>query len=86
MNKFYEKLSKHLDKEINELTIKYSDTILLYEALISLILKSLSLLKGFVIKDGFVSVREEIYFFKYQKPTIVAKLIYYNTIYNIEIK
>ncbi|WP_415542722.1 RteC domain-containing protein [Empedobacter stercoris] len=28
----------------------------------------------------------EIHFFKYQKPVIVSKLIYYNAVYKIESK
>ncbi|WP_149914630.1 RteC domain-containing protein [Sphingobacterium cavernae] len=39
-----------------------------------------------MLKKGFKNVDEEIRFFKYQKPTIVAKLIYYNAIYKIETK
>lgn len=37
-----------------------------------------------MVWKGFENVDEEILFFKYQKPTIVAKLIYYNAIYKIE--
>lgn len=38
------------------------------------------------MKTGFSSPSEEIHFFKFQKPVIVAKLIYYNAIYKIETK
>ncbi|VTP91500.1 RteC domain-containing protein [Sphingobacterium daejeonense] len=36
------------------------------------------------MKRGFKNIDEEIHFFKYQKPVIVSKLIYYNAIYKIE--
>lgn len=32
------------------------------------------------MKKGFQNEQEEIHFFKYQKPVIVSKLIYYNAI------
>ncbi len=39
-----------------------------------------------MLKTGFSDEDEEIGFFKHQKPTIVAKLIYYNAVYKIEAK
>ncbi|WP_229310455.1 RteC domain-containing protein [Leadbetterella byssophila] len=46
----------------------------------------MSEVKEYVLKRGFKNVNEEIRFFKYQKPAILAKLIYYNAIYKIETK
>jgi hypothetical protein len=60
--------------------------ILRIEAVIDIILKSLSEIKEYVLKRGFKNIDEEIHFFKYQKPAIVSKLIYYNAIYKIETK
>lgn len=37
-----------------------------------------------VLKEGFSSKDEEIYFFKLVKPNILGKLIYYNKVYRIE--
>src|SRR5699024_10236664 len=56
------------------------------EAVINLILECLSEVKERVLKKEFKNTDEEIRFFKYQKPAIVAKLIYYNAIYKIETK
>lgn len=39
-----------------------------------------------MLRTGFNNEEEEIRFFKYQKPIIVAKLIYYNAVYKIEAK
>ena len=39
-----------------------------------------------MLRTGFNNEEEEIRFFKYQKPVIVAKLIYYNAVYKIEAK
>lgn len=49
-----------------------------------MILSCLSDLKNYVLECGFDNINDEIYFFKHQKPTIVAKLIYYNAIYKLE--
>ncbi len=84
MDKLYkEKLSK-LETSINELEIQVDCPIKRIETIISLIIKCLSEIKEYVLKKGFESIDDETRFFKYQKPTIVAKLIYYNAIYKIE--
>src|SRR5690606_19909359 len=86
MNKFYNDKLIDLEKAINELEIEADCSIQHLEAVIHLILKSLSELKEYILKRGFKNINEEIRFFKYQKPVVVAKLIYYNTIYKIETK
>lgn len=80
---FNQNLSK-LEIEINELENDNNCPLQRSEAIILLIVSCLSEVKGHLQKSGFGSVDDEIRFFKYQKPTIVAKLIYYNTIYKIE--
>lgn len=49
-------------------------------------MQSLSELNEYVLKTRFSNVDEEIRFFKYQKPVIVSKLIYYNTVYKLKQK
>lgn len=56
------------------------------ESVILLIVKSLHDIKSYVIINGFKNHKDEIYFFKHQKPIIVSKLIYYNAICKIETK
>ncbi|RRA97047.1 RteC domain-containing protein [Paenimyroides viscosum] len=86
MDKFYKKTLYELETTINELEIETEYPIQRIEAVIVLIVNSLSKLKEFVLKKGFKNIDEEILFFKCQKPIIVAKLIYYNAIYKIETK
>ncbi|WP_448669802.1 RteC domain-containing protein [Chryseobacterium koreense] len=87
MNKFYSETLHKLETSINELEIEADDcSIERIEAIIQLIIQTLSDLKQFVLKRGFKNTDEEIHFFKHQKPVIVAKLIYYNSIYKIETK
>lgn len=86
MNKFYTETLHKLETEINDLEIETDHSIQRIEAVIDIILKYLSEVKKYVLNRGFKNFGEEIHFFKYQKPTIVSKLIYYNAIYKIETK
>ena len=86
MNKFYTETLHKLETEINDLEIETDHSIQRIEAVIGIILKCLSDVKKYVLNRGFKNIGEEIHFFKYQKPTIVSKLIYYNAIYKIETK
>lgn len=86
MNNFYNEILLKLETAIKDLEIETDCSIQRIEAVIHHILECLSELKGYVLKRGFKNTDEEIRFFKYQKPAIVAKLIYYNAIYKIETK
>ena len=86
MNKFYNETLHKLETAINELEIEADCSIQRMEAVIHLILECLSEVKEHVLKRGFKNIEEEIRFFKYQKPVILSKLIYYNAIYKIETK
>ncbi len=80
----FNRIHEQLEDNINEL--KVDDSIEFIESIITLILDSLKELKQMVLAKGFKDIEEEIYFFKKQKPNILSKLIYYNTIYKIEAK
>lgn len=84
MDRFYKETLHKMEATINELEIEVDCPLQRSEAIIHLIVNCLSEVKEHVLKRGFESVDEEIRFFKYLKPTIVAKLIYYNAIYKIE--
>lgn len=86
MDKFYNETYRKLETAIQEQEIEIDNPIKRIEAIIQLIIKSLSDLKEFVLKNDFKDMEAEIYFFKYQKPVIVSKLIYYNAVYKIETK
>ncbi|MVZ67583.1 tetracycline regulation of excision, RteC [Sphingobacterium sp. DK4209] len=86
MIKFYTDILSKLESSISELDLQTDYSTQRIEAAILLIVKCLSDLKAYIQKRGFKDVNEEIQFFKHQKPTIVAKLIYYNAIYKIETK
>lgn len=86
MKQFYNEKISELEIAIDEVEIETDCSLARLETVIHLVLKCLSELKEYVLKRGFKNTNEEIRFFKYQKPVIVAKLIYYNTIYKIETK
>lgn len=86
MEKFYNETLIKLEDNIRDLEIETNCPIQQIEAVIKIIINCLSDVKQFVLKKGFKNVDEEIRFFKYQKPVIVSKLIYYNAIYKIETK
>lgn len=86
MDKFYNETLSQLETAINEMEIEADYSIQRIEAVVNLILEYLSEVKEHILTRGFKNNEEEIRFFKYQKPVIVAKLIYYNSIYKIETK
>jgi hypothetical protein len=84
MTGFYRKIMEALEEEIKELIYEQGNVLASSEKAVELILHKTAELKEYVLKTGFKNVQEEIHFFKYQKPAIIAKLIYYNAIYKIE--
>ncbi|HFK5521091.1 TPA: RteC domain-containing protein [Elizabethkingia anophelis] len=86
MEKFYNETLTNLETTIGYYKNDVNYPIHHIEIIIDNILKSLADLKVFVLNRGFKSMEEEIHFFKFQKPLIVSKLIYYNAIYKIETK
>lgn len=86
MEEFYNQILKRLETAINGLEIEIENPLRRIETIIPVVMQSLSELKEYVLKTGFSNEDEEIRFFKYQKPVIVAKLIYYNAVYKIEAK
>lgn len=86
MDNYYNETIKILEEELSALTLEVQGTLEFYELCIELVVKKLNKLKEFVHENGFKNSSQEILFFKVQKPSIVAKLIYYNAIYKIEAK
>lgn len=84
MDKYFDQIQRRLKVEIHELESETDCSVQRIEAIIDIIVKCLSEVKEYVLNRGFKNIDEEIHFFKYQKPAIVSKLIYYNAIYKIE--
>ncbi|MGV8963392.1 MAG: RteC domain-containing protein [Candidatus Saccharimonadaceae bacterium] len=86
MEKFYNETLYKLETAIKDCEIEANYSLHRIETVIHLIVECLSDVKEYVLKRGFKNTNEEMRFFKYQKPAIVSKLIYYNAIYKIETK
>lgn len=84
MNDFYNKKLNELESSIKELEFESNFSTQHIETIISLIVECLCEVKIYILNNEFKNINDEIYFFKHQKPVIVAKLIYYNAIYKIE--
>lgn len=84
MDRFYHDTLYRLEIAIKDLEIETDCSIQRIEAVIHLIVECLSEVKENILKKGFRNNEAEIQFFKFQKPIIVSKLIYYNSIYKIE--
>src|SRR5690606_9447841 len=84
MDEFCNDTIYKLETAINELELETDCSIQRIEIAIQMIVECLADVREYVLKRGFKNTDEEIRFFKYQKPAIVAKLIYYNSIYKIE--
>ena len=73
MDKFFKEILLKLNLRINELENESECTLTTIEIGISYILESLAELKATVLEKGFKDTKEEIKFFKYQKPAIVSE-------------
>ncbi|WP_338839201.1 RteC domain-containing protein [Flavobacterium ginsenosidimutans] len=86
MINYCSKVLQELDDKILDLEIELTSPIQLAETAVTLVLDYLRDVKEFVLKRSFENAEEEIYFFKKLKPSILSKLIYYNSVYKIEMK
>ena len=86
MINYCNKVLQELDDQILDLEIELSSPIQLAETAVTLVLDCLKDVKVFILKRSFENAEEEIYFFKKLKPSILSKLIYYNSVYKIEMK
>ena len=84
MKLFSEHLLSELDKQLQSIHSKTDNPINHAELAIKTLIPTFEKLKTEFLKHSFENKSEEISFFRDTKPQFVAKLIYYNEIYNIE--
>jgi hypothetical protein len=75
-----------LEENLQSLHLDLQSCIKVSEEAINLILHSVNTVKAEICKKGFDTKEDEIFFFKYLKPRLFSKLIYYSKILNIETK
>lgn len=80
------KLLNELNEQLNFINLEIDNQLTRCESAIEIILKTIQNLKTTIHKNSFKSEGEEIQFFKETKPQFVSKLIYYNTLFKIEMK
>lgn len=73
----YRELISEFETKLETLESRHDDILFKAETGISHIEKCIKKLRNEVVQKGFVSDGQEIHFFKYIKPQIFSKLIYY---------
>lgn len=86
MRECIQKILDEVDSEIATLDIYDCDVISNSLAMVTRLENILKELREQVINYTFASKEEEISFFKEQKPEILSRLLYYDKIYQIELK
>lgn len=83
-NNPYDEIIQKLDNELNLLKGQTQDVIMLIEKAMGLCEKIILRMREMVIKNGFCTQSEEIYFFKNVKPLVNSKFIFYTELFYIE--
>ena len=86
MKNFTQNLESELDSKLHFIALENQKNIVQAELSMNESLFILEKLKKFIIKYKFQSEGEEIDFFKQIKPHFLSKVIYFNKVYNIEMR
>lgn len=86
MKNFTSNLESELNSRLQFIGLENHKNIVLAEISMHECLNALKKLKKFILKYRFQTESEEIEFFKYIKPHFLSKVIYFNKVYNIEMK
>lgn len=82
----YQELISEFEMKLEDLESRTDDILYKAETGITHTEKCVKNLRKRVVKTGFESTHEEIHFFKFIKPQVLSKLIYYAKLFNIESK
>lgn len=83
---YFAGLLQKVEWQIQEYEDTAADTLTLCRLCVDYLQEILGELKTFIISYPFASTEEEIHFFKELKPLLASKIIYYNTVYKIEVR
>lgn len=86
MNYKIPKLLSSLNDQLSFIDLEIDNQSIKCENAIEIILKTIKSLRTIISKTKFKTEADEIKFFKEIKPQFTSKLIYYNTIFKIEMK
>lgn len=84
MKNFADEILAKIDAEIE--SIGFNNDITMNDALhmIEYIIPLYDQLRKFIVDYNFLSIEDEIYFFKELKPNILGRYLYFNKVYKIE--
>lgn len=83
---YFDNLLQRVELQIQDYEDNAGDLLTLCRLCVDYLQEVLGELKAFIITYRFASPEEEIHFFKAQKPHLVSKIIYYNTVYQTELR
>ena len=86
MEKYVSALKSKMFQEIQEVEKKEYNALQTSGIIIPMLEKAFDELKGFIATYSFKDDAEEIHFFKQVKPQLFSQLVYYNKVYNIEMR
>lgn len=86
MNPKITKLLTDLNEQLNFIDLEIDNEIKKCEKAIEISVKAKDNLKALILKTTFKTREEEIQFFKEIKPHFTSKIVYYNSVLNIEMK
>jgi hypothetical protein len=84
--KQYKSIVRRAKRDLNSLNLGKLNKVQLAKNSQKIISDSLKKLKDIVLLNGFASSEDEIHFFKHIKPPLIAELIYYSFVLDIEVK
>lgn len=84
--KNHEEVLYNLDNALDFLESEQEDILLRAEEGVLISKRALIKLRKIANRKRFKNINEEVYFFKHIKPQVFSKLIYYQTLFNIESK
>lgn len=86
MERCYDHVLNEAEVKMSELSKENCESVEMFQKAIHILHNSFWKLKELVKQNGFDSIEEEIEFFKYVKPSICGKLIFYCRLLKLELK
>lgn len=84
MKNFVDHLSKEVNVKIQQIEYEENNIFTKASKIVSILEEAFERMKSFFYDYKFANDLEEIHFFKFTKPQLFCRLIYYSKIYNIE--
>lgn len=80
------KLNEDIEEDLDHLKSENNPILVFAEKAVNLCISVLQVMKSSVLQDGFISMEDEIEFFRNIKPKVYSKLVFYAKIFSLESK